>query len=134
MNKQEFIDRTGFTPTSEEYETIEALYMAAGEMDKDEFCREYKKHGTSRLVSVLFKENKVLKGQLEEANNIIENLHEQKSQMLDFLIEQAEKWSASDLREKAIKILGAKEYLRRKVEKGFNLWESDRELLIEILG
>lgn len=132
MNKQEFIDRTGFTPTSEEYETIEALYMAAGEMDKDEFCKEYKKHG--RLVSVIFKETKVLKGQLEEANNIIEDLHEQKSQILDFLIEQAEKWSASDLREKAIEILGAKEYLRRKVEKGFNLWKSDRELLIEILG
>lgn len=134
MNKQEFIERTGLTPTSEEYEAIEALYMAAGEMDKDEFCKEYKKHGTSRLVSVLFKETKVLKGQLEEANNIIEDLREQKSQMLDFLIEQAEKWSASDLREKAIKILGAKEYLRRKVEKGFNLWESDRELLIELLG
>lgn len=134
MNKQEFIERTGLTPTSEEYEAIEALYMAAGEMDKDEFCKEYKKHGTSRLVSVLFKETKVLKGQLEEANNIIEDLREQKSQMLDFLIEQAEKWSASDLREKAIKILGAKEYLRRKVENGFNLWESDRELLIELLG
>lgn len=134
MNKQEFIERTGLTPTSEEYEAIEALYMAAGEMDKDEFCKEYKKHGTSRLVSVLFKETKVLKGQLEEANNIIEDLREQKSQMLDFLIEQAEKWSASDLREKAIKILGAKEYLRRKVEKGFNLWKSDRELLLELLG
>lgn len=134
MNKQEFIERTGLTPTIEEYETIEALYMAAGEMDKDEFCKEYKKHGASRLVSVLFKETKVLKGQLEEANNIIEDLHEQKSQMLDFLVEQAEKWSASDLREKAIKILGAKEYLRRKVEKGFNLWELDRQLLVEILG
>lgn len=134
MNKQEFIERTGLTPTIEEYETIEALYMAAGEMDKDEFCKEYKKHGASRLVRILFKETKVLKGQLEEANNIIEDLHEQKSQMLDFLVEQAEKWSASDLREKAIKILGAKEYLRRKVEKGFNLWESDRQLLVEILG
>ena len=54
--------------------------------------------------------------------------------MADFLIEQAEKWSATDLRAKAIEVLGSREYLRRKLEKGFNLWESDRELLINVLS
>lgn len=53
--------------------------------------------------------------------------------MIDFLIEQAEKWSASDLREKAIDLVGEKEYIRRKIEKGFNLWKADKEILIEIL-
>lgn len=54
--------------------------------------------------------------------------------MADFLIEQAEKWSATDLRAKAIEMLGSREYLRRKIEKGLNLWESDRELLIDVLS
>ena len=57
MNHQEFVERTGLTPTIEEYQTIEAIYMAAGEMDKDEFCKEFKKCGNSRLVVELFKGN-----------------------------------------------------------------------------
>lgn len=133
MNKQEFIDRTGITPTNEEYATIEAMYMAAGNMDKDTFCREYKKHGTSLLTLELFNATQTVKGQLEEAMNVIDDLHEQKSQMLDFLIEQAEKWSATDLRDKAIEIIGAKAYLIYKLDRGFNLWESDKQLMIKLL-
>lgn len=53
--------------------------------------------------------------------------------MADFLIEQAEKWSASDLREKAIRMIGEREYLRWKIERGFNLWEADKVLLVELL-
>lgn len=47
MTQQEFEDRTSKTVTSEEYARIEAMYMAAGNMDKDQFCTEYKKHGAS---------------------------------------------------------------------------------------
>ena len=53
--------------------------------------------------------------------------------MADFLIAQAEKWSASDLREKAIIMIGEREYLRRKIERKFNLWEADKVLLVELL-
>ncbi len=48
-------------------------------------------------------------------------------------MDQAEKWSASDLREKAIAMIGEKEYLRRKIAKGYNLWDADKKLLDEIL-
>lgn len=51
MTQQEFEDRTGKTVTSEEYARIEAMYMAAGNMDKDQFCTEYKKHGSSAIVA-----------------------------------------------------------------------------------
>lgn len=51
MTQQEFEDRTGKVITSEEYARIEAMYMAAGNMDKDQFCAEYKKHSSSALVA-----------------------------------------------------------------------------------
>ena len=38
MTREEFTERTGLTPTSEEYQHIEAMYMAAGNMDKDELA------------------------------------------------------------------------------------------------
>ena len=64
---------------------------------------------------------------------LVRELFEEKKCMADFLIEQAEKWSASDLREKAIRMIGEREYLRRKIERGFNLWEVDKVLLVELL-
>lgn len=61
------------------------------------------------------------------------NYLRKKNAWIDFLIEQAEKWSASDLREKAIRMIGEREYLYRKIERGFNLWEADKVLLVELL-
>ena len=46
MMKSEFIERTGFEPTLEEYREIEAEYMAAPEdVGKDTFCKQWKKRG-----------------------------------------------------------------------------------------
>ena len=42
MTKQEFEARTGMKTNSEDYARIEKMYMAAGNMDKDLFCAEYK--------------------------------------------------------------------------------------------
>lgn len=84
-------------------------------------------------INLIENANKTFRGQLEERNNEIDDLHEQKNSMADFLIEQSEKWSAGDLRDKVIEMVGKKEYLRRKIEKGFNLWEVDKEMLMEVL-
>lgn len=126
MTQQEFTERTGLTITAQEFVKINNTYMAAGDMDKDEFCKEYLKHGSSNLVTILTLmviEKECQKRQLQK----------QREEMVNFLIEQAEKWSATDLRDKAIKMIGAKEYLIRKIEKGFNLWEADKKLIVENL-
>ena len=41
MLKQEFIDRTGYKPTEQEFEEINTLYMATDD-DKDTFCMKWK--------------------------------------------------------------------------------------------
>ncbi|KAA6301312.1 MAG: hypothetical protein EZS26_002509 [Candidatus Ordinivivax streblomastigis] len=130
MNHQEFIERTGLTPTIEEYKTIEAIYMAAGEMDKDEFCKEFKKCGNSRLVAELFKMVCTLKGQYEERCNEIEDLHEQKNAMVDFLIDRAQAFSDKELLEKASEMAGQKEVIRRRIVKGYNLWSYETEWML----
>lgn len=84
-------------------------------------------------INLIENANKTFRGQLDERCNEIDDLHGQKNDMANFLIEQAEKWSASDLRDRAIEMVGKKEYLRRKIEKGFNLWEVDKEMLMEVL-
>jgi len=44
MMMQEFIERTGFEPTSYEYREIEEEYYGA-DVDKDAFCKTWKKNG-----------------------------------------------------------------------------------------
>lgn len=120
MTQKEFTERTGYTPTSEKYAEIENMYMNTN-LDKDEFCDMWKNNP------------KILK-ELERQTVLVRELYDERRRMADFLIEQAEKWSAGDLREKAIAMIGEKDYLRRKIEKGFNLWDADKELLMLVLS
>lgn len=46
MTKQEFIERTGFTPTDANFALIHEEYMEAGpNVGKDQFCKEWLKNG-----------------------------------------------------------------------------------------
>lgn len=44
MMRSEFIERTGFDPTADEYAEIELQYMDS-DLDKDKFCAKWKRDG-----------------------------------------------------------------------------------------
>lgn len=119
MTQKEFTERTGYTPTAEEFDRINDWYMNT-DLNKDVFCNAWK-------------HERDLLSEIEIKTVFARNLDKQRSQMADFLIEQADKWSASDLMLKAIQIVGEREYLRRKIAKGYKLWAADKELLMEVL-
>lgn len=52
MTRQEFIDRTGFTPTEDHFKAIHEEYMAAGGdgVDKDTFCERWLKNNGPQQV------------------------------------------------------------------------------------
>lgn len=139
MTKQEFETRFGQEVSSECFDYANRVYMAAGNMDKDEFCKDWKHQQVrdSDIVNDLTMEVEILQGTVKNLGRQVqageECLNSFRNQMVDFLILQAEKWSASDLREKAIKIVGIKEYIRRRIEMKLGLWESDHQALLEIL-
>ena len=142
MTKQEFETRTGLTLTSNEFDYVNRIYMAAGSLDKDSFCKEIKEDKkstlrTSDIVCTLVMENEnqaeTIRLQGKQLQREQENFEAYNDDMADFLIRQAEKWSATDLREKAIKMVGIKEYLLRRIDFGFSLWEEDKKALTEIL-
>lgn len=59
---------------------------------------------------------------------------DEKVEMTVFLIQQAEKWGASDLRDKVIEIMGAREYIAYKINHDLNLWQRDKDLIVELLN
>lgn len=50
MTQQEFTERTGFYPTTEQFENIHKAYLRS-EKDKDEWCKEWKRNGGIELYS-----------------------------------------------------------------------------------
>lgn len=119
MTQKEFEERTGLKLKVGDYAEVEEMYMNT-DLDKDEFCK-------------LWVENPTALKEIERKTVLVRELYEERRNLINFLIEQAEKWSASDLKNKAITMIGEKEYLRSKIEKGYALWESDKELLLDIL-
>lgn len=119
MLQKEFEERTGLKLTADSYAEVEECYMNT-DLDKDVFCELWVKNPTA------------LK-EIERKTVLVRELYEERKCLSNFIIDQAEKWSASDLREKAIAMIGEKEYLRRKLARGYNLWNADKKLLDEIL-
>lgn len=120
MTQKEFEERTGLTLTAEGYSSeVEVCYMNT-DLDKDQFCK-------------LWMENPTALKEIERKTVLVRELYEERKSLSNFLIDQAEKWGAPDLRAKAIAMVGEKEYLRRKIAAGYNLWDADKELLCDIL-
>ncbi len=139
MTQQEFETRFGQEVTTECFDYANRVYMAAGELDKDQFCKEWKNQHirNSDTVNALTMEVESCQATIKNLKRQVEKsdlgLEEFRDQMVDFLILQTEKWGASDLREKAIRIVGETEYIRRRLEMHLGLWDDDRKALVEIL-
>lgn len=127
MTLSEFNERTNAHLTEDQYKPVENMYNEAGNIQKDQFCADWKKHNDSVLLQEFFAQSERLKGKVDAYRNQI-------NEIALFLVDQAEKWSASDLRSMAIQILGLEKYLQIKLQKGYNLWNIDREDMIQILS
>jgi molecular chaperone GrpE (heat shock protein) len=69
MMKSEFIEKTGFEPTEAEYRKIEAEYMGC-DIDKDEFCKTWKKQGgAQRLMRLRARRIEELEAELVKEKN-----------------------------------------------------------------
>lgn len=158
MLQSEFEERVGFTVTSDCYhKCIEPEYDAS-KLGKDEWCKQWKKdHGIQRAYSWMakrveelekfteemgnvFADNEAktqeiddLKTSLESVSDSLASRNKQLSELLCFMIEQSNAYSSTELRAKAIELMGAKEYLRYKLANNLSLWEADRNLLIDII-
>lgn len=127
MLQKEFFERTNIQLSDAEYNKVDAMYCDAGNLDKDQFCQDYKKHHDSILIQEFYNKSVSLKNSLDKSNAKI-------SDLAMFLVDQAEKCSSSDLRDKAIELLGMEKYLSVKIQKGYNIWDIDKDDLIKILN
>lgn len=126
MTHSEFTERTNLKVNADEFAEISQMYLCAGDIQKDEFCKDYMLHHDSLLLKEYYNNTVKFSAKCNELDSQITSL-------ALFIIDQSEKYSSSELRDKAIKILGLKRYLKIKLQKGYNLWAKDREDIIKLL-
>ena len=95
MMMSEFIDRTGFTPTYEEYLKIEEAYYNF-DSNKDAFCKAFVEgNGEKKICSMRAKKIDQLKSQLVESDRNIKELterYEQKIRLLQAQLDAELEW------------------------------------------
>ena len=145
MLQKEFEERIGRSVTEQEYLEANAMYENAGDMDKDEFCREWLKIGNSRLVKCLAEKTYQQHKALEEKELLLKESHEIRSDAADAMLEieqglldgeehkTRETFAARLLDRKAWWLVGAKELVLRKIKMGMDLSENDKNYINEHL-
>lgn len=125
MTQKEFEERTGIIPTAEEFDYIHAVYMNTP-MDKDAFCKEYKKHGESRIIREVHVRVLNYEMKCERQKNAI-------NELADFLIGKAHAYNDTDFRNQAVRFVGKVEVVKRTIELGLPLWDEDRKIVLSMI-
>lgn len=137
MLQKEFEDRIGRKVTTEEYVEANAMYMAAGELDKDEFCREWLKIGSSKLVQCLFEAAHRLDQALQEQKLMVNECQEMISDAADAMLAIGDRLSLANVREalekKAVWLVGRKEVVQRKAANEYIFSKEDLEYIMNNL-
>ena len=127
MQKIEFTQRTGIELTDEQYKRVEDIYLNAGNIDKDEFCKDYKKHADSVILNTYFDQSEKLRSKLGACR-------EKNVELAHFLIKKSMVGGDKDMIKEAIYLIGEQKYIQYKLEKSYNLFESDKELIISLIN
>ena len=116
MTQKEFEERTGIVPTPEDFEYIHEVYMNTS-MDKDAFCKEFKKHGESQIIRDIYI-------RVVNCNVKLNRQKEVTNELADFQIGKAQ----------AVKLVGEVEVVKRTIELGFPLWDEDRKCILSMIN
>jgi hypothetical protein len=150
MLHNEFEKLTGLQVTEEEFNAINAMYETADDsINKQLFCADWMKHKDSVLLCDYYKQVgrlektvQELKEEIEEHEDLLARacanhhkmLEEVKRSTAEFLIDQAEKLESRELAHKAVELIGMKEFIGIKLQKGYKLYQKDKDFIIEQMG
>ena len=137
MLQKEFEERIGRSVTEQEYLEANAMYENAGDMDKDEFCREWLKIGSCRLVKCLAEKTYQLGKALSEQKLLHQEATEIISDAADAMLEIEKVVLNGRTTEKitelidrnALWLIGAKEVVLRKIKMDMDLSEMDKNYI-----
>lgn len=141
MTKKEFEERTRRLITAEDYRLVEELYIAAGNMDKDEFCKEMRAMCAYEYANDHIELRQCLKeigrkvgAQAAELSLLKKKVKDEKWELAEFLLGKACAYENTDFYREAVKLVGQREVVRMKLQMELPLWDEDKEYIKSILS
>lgn len=140
MTHKEFEECSGRLITAEEYRLVENLYMAAGEMDKAEFCKEMRAmcqwDGANDHIELrrCLKEIGRHVGAVEaELSLLKQTVKDGKWELAEFLVGKACAYEDSDFHREAVKLIGQRMVTLMKLHMDLPLWDEDKKYVVSVL-
>ena len=133
MTQKEFEERTDLKTDAEEYADIERMYIVAGDMDKDEFCRRWRQTGKNPLTISLANTATELNKLLDKRHQELSDMRANDIELAKFLLGKAHAYEDSDFRREAVRLIGEREVVRMTMEEGYPLWDEDRKWILTIM-
>lgn len=140
MLKNEFEELTGLSMTEEEFNGVNALYMACGDdTDKGEFCKLYMDfEGRLELMHRIEREHQRMKDELEEHKLLLKEADEIRGDVATGVLEissmsDCDASIRKELERIAFWLVGTKEVIKRKVKRSILLSPTEIEYVIENL-
>jgi len=132
MLKHEFEKLLGYTVTDKSYVEANTMYMNAGEMTKEDFCREWLKIGHTSLAHALSDSVSELRKQLDKAKQTIENLKTEREAMVVKILDQWESTGYDEFREVAEEFTTPQRILRYIIDHQMLLRAKDYDAIREM--
>ena len=127
MTQQEFKDRTGITVTEERFAEIHAMYLeSVQDMDKDTFCKDFKRHEDSLLLNIFYERVGKLEDKLDDKRHII-------GELVNCLLKKSSEYGDEEMLRIVHEVLGEKDAIRRKVRLEIPLTADERNYIIDNL-
>ena len=119
MLRSEFEQRVNYKLTEEEFKSINEMYMDT-DLDKDDFC-------------LLYNTSKVITQKVADVARERKQLREEKIQLGYWMADQFQKLGTMDLRNKAVELLGSRNYLLYVLQKKYAITDKDRDLITSLI-
>ena len=127
MTYKEFTKLAGFNVREDYYYTIIGSKWLKSDLSSKEFVEEWKKQGGIQQAY------DYLNTIYEIERNLHNDAKNENKELMYFLIDRSEKYADAELRKYVIEEIGFKNYIAYKMEKGYNLWQLDKDEILKSL-
>lgn len=137
MTQPEFEQRTGLKPTAEEFANIHKMYMACATIDKDDFCKEFKKFGASKLVNQLWDaataRGEAYNSVFDEYMAYKDKICRENLEMAKFLLGKAATYNDTDFENEALRLVSKGTAILIKAKYGYPMSNEDLDYIAKNL-
>lgn len=128
MLQAEFKNLTGLDITPEEYQEVENVYMSS-DYSKEYFCNMWKNASEEARCWMIDMSRMIIRNQAH-----MMKMAKQQREIEDAMFESVQKFSDPDLRKVCIESMGKKNYIKKMINEERNLWEADRQMIVEMIS